>query len=104
MAKRSEAGVAKRIVLTGVSRGLGAALAAELISRGHVVVGCARSQGAIEACRRRWPAPQRFDVVDVVDDRAVSMWAEAVLTDGAPDLLVNNAAVINRNAPLWEIS
>ena len=22
---------------------------------------------------------------------------------GAPDLLLNNAAVINRNAPLWEI-
>ncbi len=95
---------ARRIVLTGVSRGLGLALAAELIELGHVVAGCARSPAAIEACRQRWPAPHRFDVVDVTDDRAVRGWARAVLTEGAPDLLVNNAALINRNAPLWEIS
>ena len=93
----------KRIVLTGVSRGLGLALAAELIKRGHVVAGCARLAGAIEACRQRWPAPQRFDVVDVTDDGAVQDWAKAVLAGGVPDLLINNAAVINRNAPLWEI-
>ena len=94
----------KRIVLTGVSRGLGLALAAELIERGHMVAGCARSAAAIDACRQRWPAPQRFDVVDVTDDGAVQEWAAAVLAGGVPDLLVNNAAAINRNAPLWEIS
>ena len=94
----------KRIVLTGVSRGLGLALAGELIERGHVVAGCARTTAAIDACRQRWPAPQRFDVVDVTDDRAVHDWAEKVLAGGVPDLLINNAAAINRNAPLWEIS
>jgi NAD(P)-dependent dehydrogenase (short-subunit alcohol dehydrogenase family) len=94
----------KRIVLTGVSRGLGRALAAELIGRGHVVAGCARSGEAIAECRRQWPWPQRFDVVDVTDDRAVEHWAEAVLADGVPDLVINNAAAINRSAPLWELS
>src|SRR5580658_6901708 len=92
----------KRIALTGVSRGLGLALAGQLIERGHVVAGCARTVAAIEECRHRWPAPQRFDVVDVTDDGAVHDWAEAVLAGGAPDLLINNAAAINRNAPLWE--
>jgi NAD(P)-dependent dehydrogenase (short-subunit alcohol dehydrogenase family) len=97
-------GGSKRIVLTGVSRGLGQALAGELVARGHVVLGCARTVAAIEDCRRRWPAPQRFDVVDVTDDGAVHAWAESVLAGGVPDLLINNAAAINRNAPLWEIS
>jgi NAD(P)-dependent dehydrogenase (short-subunit alcohol dehydrogenase family) len=100
-AKQAES---KRIVLTGVSRGLGLALAGELIERGHVVAGCARTAEAIEACRRRWPAPQRFDVVDMTDDRGVQDWAKTVLADGVPDLLINNAAAINRNAPLWKIS
>jgi NAD(P)-dependent dehydrogenase (short-subunit alcohol dehydrogenase family) len=94
----------KRIVLTGVSRGLGRALAAELIGRGHVVAGCARSGEAIAECRRQWPRPQRFHVVDVTDDRAVEQWAGAVLADGVPDLVINNAAAINRSAPLWELS
>jgi NAD(P)-dependent dehydrogenase (short-subunit alcohol dehydrogenase family) len=94
----------KRVVLTGVSRGLGSALTGELVGRGHLVAGCARTVTAIEACRRRWPPPQRFDVIDVTDDKAVRDWAEEVLAGGVPDLLINNAATINGNAPLWEIS
>ena len=34
----------------------------------------------------------------------VEAWAERVLGEcGPPDLLINNAAVINRNAPLWDV-
>ena len=44
-------------------------------------------------------------VVDVASDGAVAAWAKQVLDAfGAPDLLLNNAALINRNAPLWEVS
>ena len=43
--------------------------------------------------------------VDVAEDDQVAAWAKDVLSDYAPpDLLLNNAGVINRNAPLWEIS
>ena len=45
-----------------------------------------------------------FQAVDVTDDQAVSDWAESVLSEmGAPDLLINNAAVINRNRFLWDL-
>lgn len=94
----------KRIVVTGTSRGLGRAMAAGFIDEGHTVLGCARSQEAMDEARRRWGTPHRFDVVDVADDAAVAAWAGAVLADGEPpNLLVNNAAVINRNALLWEV-
>jgi NAD(P)-dependent dehydrogenase (short-subunit alcohol dehydrogenase family) len=34
----------------------------------------------------------------------VKSWASICLTThGPPDLLLNNAAIINRNAPLWEV-
>jgi NAD(P)-dependent dehydrogenase (short-subunit alcohol dehydrogenase family) len=102
--KSSHLSAARTIVLTGVSRGLGLAMAEGFISAGHTVVGCARSVHAIEGLRQRWPEPHRFDVVNVGSDEAVASWAASVLAVfGPPELLVNNAAVINRNAKLWEV-
>jgi NAD(P)-dependent dehydrogenase (short-subunit alcohol dehydrogenase family) len=95
---------ARRIVLTGATRGLGRALTEQFIALGHRVFGCSRSSADIRELRRRFPVPNRFEVVDVTDAPAVERWAAQVLTWGeAPDLLLNNAAIINRNAPLWEI-
>ncbi len=92
------------IVITGVSRGLGRAMAEGFIRLGHTVVGCARSIEQVKALRREWPAPHRFFSVDVSKDTQVAIWAREVLTEiGLPDLLLNNAAVINRNAPLWKV-
>lgn len=95
----------KTIVLTGVSRGLGLALAEEFIGLGHTVVGCARSEDALSKLRDKHPAPHEFYRVDVSDEEQVRQWAEETIKKiGPPDLLVNNAAVINRNAPLWKVS
>jgi NAD(P)-dependent dehydrogenase (short-subunit alcohol dehydrogenase family) len=94
----------KTILITGVSRGLGRALTEELIRVGHTVIGCGRSAKEITALQKQHAAPNDFCVVDVADDAGVSEWAKRVLTaHGAPDLLLNNAALINRNAPLWEV-
>jgi NAD(P)-dependent dehydrogenase (short-subunit alcohol dehydrogenase family) len=94
----------RRVLITGVSRGLGRAMAEEFIRLGHAVVGCARSAAAVEALRDRHGGVHRWDAVDVSDDSQVRDWARALLVDGAPDLLLNNAALINRNAPLWDVT
>ena len=92
------------IVITGVSRGLGRALVEEFIRLGHPVLGCARSQKAIEELGRRFGKPHAFDVVDVASDQQVKAWAKRSLkSHGAPDLLLNNAAIINQSAPLWTV-
>jgi NAD(P)-dependent dehydrogenase (short-subunit alcohol dehydrogenase family) len=93
------------IVLTGVTRGLGRSLAEEFIRLGHTVLGCGRTRPAVEALGRRFPAPHDFECVDVASNGQVKAWAERLLrTHGAPDLLLNNAALINRSAPLWQVS
>jgi len=93
------------ILITGVTRGLGHAMTAEFIDQGHQVYGCGRSQAAIAELNRTYGPPHRFDVVNVTDDAAVAAWAKSVLNEaGPPGLLLNNAAVINRNAPLWQVS
>lgn len=93
------------VVITGATRGLGRAMAEEFARLGHRVMGCGRSVERIEELRRRYPAPHGFSVVDVASERAVQAWASRVLKQvGAPELLLNNAAVINKNAPLWQVS
>ena len=93
------------VVLTGATRGLGRAMAVELARMGHVVAGCGRAAKEIQALQTQLGKPHQFQVVDVTVEKEVEAWASTVLNDmAAPDLLLNNAAVINRNAPLWEVS
>jgi NAD(P)-dependent dehydrogenase (short-subunit alcohol dehydrogenase family) len=94
----------RHIVITGISRGCGRALTEYYLARGHRVAGCARSRDIVEELRREHGPLHHFAAVDVADDQAVRGWTCDVLAHfGAPDLLVNNAAVIAGNAPLWEI-
>jgi NAD(P)-dependent dehydrogenase (short-subunit alcohol dehydrogenase family) len=92
------------IVITGVTRGLGRALAEWYIANGHTVAGCGRSGPAIFDLRFTHAEPQSFDAVDVTQPVKVSLWAERVLgAMGAPDFLINNAGLINTPAPLWKV-
>jgi NAD(P)-dependent dehydrogenase (short-subunit alcohol dehydrogenase family) len=94
----------RNIVITGISRGCGRALAEYYLAQGHRVAGCARTQEIVEELRDEHGPLHHFAAVDVADDEAVRVWACEVLAHfGAPDLLVNNAGVIAENAPLWEI-
>jgi NAD(P)-dependent dehydrogenase (short-subunit alcohol dehydrogenase family) len=96
---------AKIILITGVTYGLGRAMTASFIQRGHTVLGCGRSQREIETLRRQFSQPHAFRTVDVSSDEQVKAWAIACLkSHGAPDLVINNAGVINENARLWEVS
>jgi NAD(P)-dependent dehydrogenase (short-subunit alcohol dehydrogenase family) len=94
----------RNVVITGATRGLGRAMADEFIRAGHTVVGCGRSEREVERLREKYDKPHDFYVVDVSSDEEVQSWASLILTNyGPPDLLINNAAVINRNAPLWDV-
>jgi len=86
------------VVVTGVSRGIGRALALELGRLGRTVIGCARSRAELGP-------PHDFECVDVSDDAAVARWARRVLAaHGAPELLVNNAGLMNEQLELWKLS
>lgn len=85
--------------ITGITRGLGFALASHLLARGWEVYGC----GATSAYAP--PGAHGF-LCDVSDETAVAaMFAELTARVDGIDLLVNNAAVLGprttiRNTPL----
>ncbi len=92
------------ILITGVSQGLGLAMTEGFAQAGHTVIGCARSPRAIEKLQQRFGSPHNFAAIDVAHEPQVEAWAKRLLaTYGTPDLLINNAAIINTLAPLWAV-
>ena len=68
-----------KILITGVTRGLGRALAEWYIAHGHTVIGCGRSGKEIFDLRFTHAEPQSFDAVDVTEAMKVELWAERIL-------------------------
>jgi len=102
-----------RVVITGVSRGLGKALTLGIAARGHDVFGCARNAEALatlseevaERAKESGHDGQKIELRPAdVSTGAVAEWAADVVSAyGAPDLLIANAGAIHRPAPLWEL-
>ncbi len=82
-------------LVTGASRGIGAAIAEALAACGAIVVGTATSEGGAEAISARLAgAGGRGVVLDVVDAaRGDTVVDEVVRTHGRLSILVNNAGI-----------
>ena len=95
----------KHVLITGCTRGLGLAMARAFASRGWRVSGCGTNASAAGQLAKELGEGHRICRCDVTSPGDVAAFAEDILSGpGAPDLLLNNAAVINRNAPLWEVT
>lgn len=95
----------RNVLITGVTRGIGHALAGSIIRLGHTVIGCGRSEESIAGFIKDYGPPHSIVAVDVSDWEQVKAWAASVLEQNEPpDLLINNAGIINKNAPLWQVS
>lgn len=77
----------------------------EFVAKGWTVIGCGRSEARIADLSSKFVVPHGFRVCDVSDEGSVAAFcAEVLKSHGVPDLLLNNAAIINPNRPLWEMS
>jgi NAD(P)-dependent dehydrogenase (short-subunit alcohol dehydrogenase family) len=96
----------KTVLITGASRGLGAALAVEFGRAGARVTICARDRDALErvaAAVREVGAHCRPARVDIRDSREVERWVRSVSDElGTPTTLVNNASVLGPRVSLAE--
>ncbi len=94
----------KAAMISGGSRGLGAALARRFAAEGAAVSICARSGGAtdpiVHEIRERGGVALGF-ACDVTDQGEVAAWLSATLTAlGQVDILVNNASILGPRVPI----
>ncbi|XP_077231775.1 NAD(P)-binding Rossmann-fold superfamily protein isoform X2 [Tasmannia lanceolata] len=98
-------GVPKIVLITGVSKGLGRALALEMAKKGHTIIGCARSQDRISSLQAELSQhdqnPNHLLVAaDVRSDSDIEGLARVVIeTRGVPDII----GTINKNNKIWEV-
>jgi NAD(P)-dependent dehydrogenase (short-subunit alcohol dehydrogenase family) len=90
----------KRVLITGASSGIGAALARGFAERGAVVGICARREqrlhDVLDDCRTHSPESQMW-VVDLADLDGVTTFTQTAIDAlGGLDVLVNNAGVPKR--------
>ena len=93
-------------VVTGASRGIGLAIAEQLVRDGARVVITARKQDALDEAVERLGGPEHALAVagrtDDAEHRAATVRA-AVETFGSLDLLVNNTGINPAYGPLMEL-
>ena len=93
-----------KIVITGVTKGLGRALAEYYIADGHIVIGCGRNVEEIDMMSNNFSKNNDFQIVDVSKHENVSYWARDIIDRfGTPNFVLNNAGIINKNKELWNI-
>ncbi|HEY0182768.1 MAG TPA: oxidoreductase [Rhodopila sp.] len=80
------------ILITGVSSGLGRAIAIEALARGHRVIGTVRRADQAKAFGLVAPGRSFGRILDVTDHASIAPLVRAIEADfGTPDVLVNNA-------------
>ena len=86
-------------LVTGASRGIGAAIAHELASQGATVVGTATSEAGANAIGERLSAQGGHGrVLDVADPASVDALIDGIASDIGPvSILVNNAGITRDN-------
>ena len=94
----------KLICVSGCSRGLGRALAIEFSTRGWQVAGGARNGDSLDQLRQTLGTDNHLQTLDVTSPEQVDSFSRNVIEKlGCPDLLVNNAGMINANAKLKDV-
>lgn len=95
------------VVITGASRGLGAAFAETLAAEGASVVICARDKSGLDSvCKRieKKGGSCSSYVVNVASSREVNSFVRKVIkAHGRIDVLVNNAGAVHRFSPVEKI-
>ncbi|MCH8117659.1 MAG: 3-oxoacyl-ACP reductase FabG [Proteobacteria bacterium] len=85
-------------LVTGASRGIGAAIAASLAAAGATVVGTATSEAGARGISDTLADNGRGIVLDIADpDSVQAAIAEILKDEGSPTILVNNAGITRDN-------
>jgi NAD(P)-dependent dehydrogenase (short-subunit alcohol dehydrogenase family) len=88
------------VVITGVTKGLGKALAEQFLLRGVHVVGCARNVTDTNSQHKNLT----INAVDVTNATEMNQWAKHIVSSqGLPDMVIQCAGTVNTPANIEDI-
>ncbi|XP_022929928.1 NADPH-dependent pterin aldehyde reductase-like isoform X1 [Cucurbita moschata] len=105
---RQGSNASRKVLITGVSKGLGRALALELATRGHTIIGCSRDQTKLDSLQEQLskssPIHHFLFPLDVRSNKNVEEFAQIIGKQKlVPDIIVNNAGLAHEQVKIWEL-
>ncbi|MEO2186335.1 MAG: SDR family NAD(P)-dependent oxidoreductase [bacterium] len=92
-------------VISGATSGLGKEISLGLAKRGLTVVGFGKTKSKVKALADELGKNHYIFQANVSCDESIAGAAKQIINQfGPPNLLINNAAIMNNPAPLWEVS
>ena len=94
----------KTVVISGSTSGLGKEMCIEFAKRGWLVAGLGKTKAKVDEMTRIMGEKHQIKECDVTCNESVKSFSEKIIKKlGVPELLINNAAVMNAPKPLWEV-
>jgi len=105
MANNSKYKTKRMVVISGATSGLGKEISLGLAKRGLTVVGFGKTKSKVKALADELGENHYIFQANVSCDESIASAAKRIINQfGSPDLLINNAAIMNNPAPLWQVS
>lgn len=93
------------VIISGSTSGLGKEIALGLAKRGWTVAGFGQTKSKVKALADELGENHYIFHANVSCDESIASAAKRIINQfGSPDLLINNAAIMNNPAPLWQVS
>ena len=105
MANNSNNKIKLMAVISGATSGLGKEIALGLAEVGWTIIGFGKTKSKVKALADKLGENHYIFQANVSCDESIAVAAQQIINQfGSPHLLINNAAIMNNPAPLWEVS
>lgn len=92
----------KKVLITGISRGLGKELFNLFAAKNYFVYGIGRNESTVEVFQQKYPENSKIILADLSSDQAIEQ-IQAIVQNQSIDLLINNAGIAGQAHLLQQV-
>jgi len=93
----------KRVLITGINRGLGKELFNCFATKQYFVYGIVRKEAEVELLKQKYPENSKIILADLSSDESIKLIQKSI-QDNAIDLLINNAGIAGTSYLIQDVN